>query len=473
MQGCELTLETLMPFNLYSELTESIADFAGSSDVKKQDFPELGNLSEEQIAALLIRLQDKIPDTLVPKLSYHFLKTATENEAVAKQLVGARNKFLQALPQLMANREFPDAAELFLKFSQKYSGLDPDCQIGQDFLRHLMPENFDLEYFAQLVEQMKQRLPEQLGTRIDRDDARNPLTQIFPGLVAEDSTLTNHYGASADDNSMTSPIDKSSHTPAPYTSDSARHALWSTSPNRTQFTGILADNNPHVREHHNQLYLKYRDGKRIPCVTRDTRDFTSHRLVSASDQREEFLLLDPQSRTLNDLYVKLKRKIRQRERELRGALTPGETLEVLNKFTRSLLPNNKIPRHLDRPGEWVSLREFVNEGAGVCRHHALLNCFFLDKLDQDDLISSSRKVEVIHHAQFVTLPNGEEDGHAWVILKVGDSIYSLDSNNDDVLRENEFHKLNKWWGDAHDKIIERYCPERADDAAVERRSYRR
>ncbi|CDZ77794.1 hypothetical protein BN59_02084 [Legionella massiliensis] len=171
----------------------------------------------------------------------------------------------------------------------------------------------------------------------------------------------------------------------------------------------------------NHIEGVYIDGKFTPIVDRGTRDFNKRLCSVGVSSKREILLLDPQDKVLQDLYAKLKW-------QLRHASNPREILEIIKNLTQTCFPGGQpdefIARKL-RSDKVISLSEFILQGQGVCRHHTLLNSYFLSRLVQDGLLHG----EVIHHRQ--DFDRGA--AHAWNLYRDRDGkVYSLDSLWNDV-----------------------------------------
>lgn len=169
----------------------------------------------------------------------------------------------------------------------------------------------------------------------------------------------------------------------------------------------------------NDIPLLIIDDKKYPLISRHTRDFTREILVSAGSHRDrETILLDPHSPLLNAEYLMLK-----------SSLKTGLSIDVLLKSvldkTRQLLPSTEL---LHAETKLVTLDNYIKQGCGVCRHHSMLNAYFLSRLVNDELLHG----DVIHHRQ------GFSEGvHTWNLFRDARDgvLYSLDSlwNNISIL----------------------------------------
>ncbi len=155
----------------------------------------------------------------------------------------------------------------------------------------------------------------------------------------------------------------------------------------------------------------------IPIVTRNTRDF-NHKICSAGASSErEIILLDPEDPILIASYELLKQ-------QLKPASNSEDILKVVKEMTRACLPLTSpeplIKAHLDAGKPVISLSEFILKKQGVCRHHSLLNAYFLSRLVSDNLLHG----KVIHHRQ-----NFDNGAHIWNLFRNSKDgkVYSLDS----------------------------------------------
>ncbi len=166
----------------------------------------------------------------------------------------------------------------------------------------------------------------------------------------------------------------------------------------------------------------------IPMVTRDTRDFNKKLCSVGSSNSREAILLDPNDELLKALYQKLKTN-------LPPTTDPLLILNEIKKLTRECFkgtqPDDFIKKNLNNGKQIISLSEFISEKQGVCRHHTLLNAYFLSRLVQDGLLQG----EVIHHRQNFA----QEGAHTWNVFRDRNGkIYSLDSlwNNATCITDN-------------------------------------
>ncbi|WED42023.1 hypothetical protein [Legionella cardiaca] len=160
----------------------------------------------------------------------------------------------------------------------------------------------------------------------------------------------------------------------------------------------------------------------IPMITRNTRDFNKKLCSVGSSSSREVILLDPEDQVLKQLYERLKK-------QLPNTTDPAAILEAVKDLTKICFPDNKpehfINQNLRQGKQIIPLSEFILQGQGVCRHHTLLNAYFLSRLVQDNLL----KGEVIHHRQDF----GHDGAHTWNVFRATNgTVYSLDSLWNDV-----------------------------------------
>ena len=179
-------------------------------------------------------------------------------------------------------------------------------------------------------------------------------------------------------------------------------------------TLLMAKHNPNVALEDKRPVVDV-NGQEVPCVTRYTRNFNQKLASVGASNSREIILLNPDSQTLEDTYLKLKSAVKKQK-------NIAMKLQVLNKITQKVFPNSKLNTNYD--GKFISLGQFIRDNAGVCRHHTLLNCYLLSRLKEDGLIPKDS--EIIHHRQ-----NVKQGAHTWVILKTNSQRFSLDSLNND------------------------------------------
>jgi hypothetical protein len=187
-------------------------------------------------------------------------------------------------------------------------------------------------------------------------------------------------------------------------------------------TQLAIQGNPLIRDRNNTKGIKL-GNEFIPMVTRETRDFNKKLCSVGSSLSREVILLDPNDQLLRTHYEKLKIQL--------PPITdpdPQVILEKVKKLTRDCFiekkPDSFIKENIRNGKQIISLSEFISKKQGVCRHHALLNAYFLSRLVQDGLLQG----EVIHHRQ-----NFDQGAHTWNIFHAKNGkVYSLDSFWDNV-----------------------------------------
>ena len=205
-------------------------------------------------------------------------------------------------------------------------------------------------------------------------------------------------------------------------------------------TFLMEEYNPRVVKAKNGEPRVLIDGKPVPCITRNTRDFHISPLCSAgagASNKREILYLNPSSLRMRLSYIKLLGKLKEKNiwdiAEPEKAPDPAIILQAVFELTRELLAP-----HGDNKGRVRSLRkgrkkvipldDFIEEKTGVCRHHGLLNAYFLSILVAMDVL----KGEVICHRQ--NLRTARSGAHSWVVFKSEEGkLYSLDSFRDKLI----------------------------------------
>ena len=186
-------------------------------------------------------------------------------------------------------------------------------------------------------------------------------------------------------------------------------------------TNLAIERNPLVIDRDNKKGVMVGD-RFVPMVNRETRDFNQKLCSVGSSMSREVILLDPQDALLKALYQQLKK-------QLPSSNDPQIILEAVKKLTRECFKGDKpesfIAERLRNDKSIISLGDFIRKSEGVCRHHTLLNTYFLSRLVHDRLL----KGDVIHHRQNF----GHDGAHTWNIFQAQNGkVYSLDSLWNDV-----------------------------------------
>lgn len=221
---------------------------------------------------------------------------------------------------------------------------------------------------------------------------------------------------------------------------------------QVQRSQLAVKHNKKIIEKKGEPFVKYYEGS-IPVVTSKTRNF-SQRLCSVGvNEEREIILLEPTDILLDARYKLLKQAIAD-ERSIEAIL------HMIANFTKETCFPNKKPddfikeelKNKDNQG-FIPLSKFVAKGQGVCRHHALLNAYFLSRLVKDGIL----KGHVIHHRQ-----NLKGGAHAWNLFRTPNGqFYSLDSLWGKVIPISDNPKLmDKTYGCDFQRIIKnKYPPE--------------
>ena len=188
----------------------------------------------------------------------------------------------------------------------------------------------------------------------------------------------------------------------------------------------------------------------IPMVDRNTRDFNKKLCSVGASKDREVIFLDPEDELLKKLYERLKN-------HLPSPSNPEIILDEIKKLTQRCFkegnPDPFIENNLKNGKKIISLSEFIRKGQGVCRHHTLLNAYFLSRLVKDGVLEG----QVIHHRQDFA----QEGAHTWNIFQAQNGkVYSLDSlwNNVTCITDNP-GAINSLYGhDVEKKINEMHFP---------------
>ena len=191
------------------------------------------------------------------------------------------------------------------------------------------------------------------------------------------------------------------------------------------------------------------NGIDYPMITRHTRDFNVGLCSVGSSSSREIIVLDPSSRLLQAYYNLIIKSAAEK------CLSTQEVLQLVLRSTRNVFPSSaahKLPEKPKVEPFVMLLDEFMNAGAGVCRHHTLLNAYVLSRLVADGILQG----DVIHHRQ-----NIGRGAHTWNIFqdKRDGKWYSLDSLWDKLIcLDDNPGKVNEVYTDAHieEKLRERY-----------------
>lgn len=188
--------------------------------------------------------------------------------------------------------------------------------------------------------------------------------------------------------------------------------------------------NPHVKTDESGAYVEV-SGKRIPCITRQTREFNQQLISAGSSNTRAMVSLNPVSPRLKKLYREFKNKLSDSDELF-------TILQKMNHFSREVFPKhddwlsryNHLVRNYPyaRDRKIIPLSYWVEKKVGVCTHYAVLNCFLLQALQTDVGIN----VDIILHRQEF---KKRKMAHAWNIVYDNDSRcwYSLDSAKNKIL----------------------------------------
>ncbi|MHB1949722.1 MAG: hypothetical protein ACYCQI_16610 [Gammaproteobacteria bacterium] len=208
------------------------------------------------------------------------------------------------------------------------------------------------------------------------------------------------------------------------------------------------------------LTMKINDKEeKVQILDGHVTNFRRHKLVAIGAYTREIILLDPESKLLNEAYDTIKEYIHM------GKMNPNDVIIFLISFLRHSVFYNKASEEKitelasthsvgvfnDEP--IVPISAFFENGLGICRHHALLLCYFLDRLQHEGHFP---KGTVYHHRDLI-----EGGAHIWVMFQRSQgSLYLIDSMFDIVRRfDVKDKKLLRCYGKkALDECIKRYNP---------------
>ncbi len=171
------------------------------------------------------------------------------------------------------------------------------------------------------------------------------------------------------------------------------------------------------------------DGKKYRLLNRNIHDFRNECIASVGSKDREILLLDPASPLLRLTYHLLATTIDNSD-------TIWSVLKKAMIFVRKIFSDNHIENIKDiakknslffcKGHQVIFLDAFIENGAGLCRHHSLLLCYLIDCLAQEKFLN---ECTVTHHRETIMI-NEQLTGHAWVVVQVlqrPSKIYHLDS----------------------------------------------
>lgn len=184
----------------------------------------------------------------------------------------------------------------------------------------------------------------------------------------------------------------------------------------------MQQSHSHLFFSNNALTLKTQFGN-LPCIDRFTRNFNQPLLSVGSHQTREKIILFPKSSALKAIFKKLSNDIKASH-----AFDEISLLLAIKRCTQKAFPYKKPQSfikeriHSNQCSEQIiSLNAFLLLQHGVCRHHALLNAYFLTRLKEKGLINGT----IIHHRQDF---NSKKSAHTWVLfISERGTLYSLDS----------------------------------------------
>lgn len=231
-----------------------------------------------------------------------------------------------------------------------------------------------------------------------------------------------------------------------------------------------------LNEYHHADGQVYIDGKGYRVVTSENSNFTKFPMVSCgSNLSRELILLDPSpegSPLLHQKYSELVIHI-DSHISLRRSLDPHYQLSPLRLglianafirklvFPKSLLKNieAELAAHIRNEStrcsktssgqSCIPLDSFIQSGLGVCRHHALVASYLLDRfLLEHENLTFSGKVQLMRD-------NINKGAHAWVTLIVSKDR-TFNPETIDILSIDSLHDLLI---DLSDAAVPKYAPQ--------------
>lgn len=229
-------------------------------------------------------------------------------------------------------------------------------------------------------------------------------------------------------------------------------------------TQVAKERNSDISQEGQDFFIQI-NGQKYPMVSQTTRNFNQKIYSVGSTEGREYIELDPNSKQLNELYANLRKEISKQN----PPLSIIDMLKKIAEVTKSLFEIRDEKRlhafiqdQLRSSNPVVSLDSFITNRIGVCRHHTLLNAYFLSRLSQDQLI----KGEVIHHRQDIV-----GGAHTWNIFidhkNEPTKVYSLDSLWNEIYCITDNPGCLKHYYGAEDEIMKRYVTDaRQTEAAL-------
>lgn len=172
-------------------------------------------------------------------------------------------------------------------------------------------------------------------------------------------------------------------------------------------------------------------GVTYELITGSTQGFSKKCLVSyGSSPTREGILLDPRnSPLLRNHYANFRSGLTNQLSNVQILLLLNDyvrtrVFSVSNSYVRRNLIDSivKKARKAENLGKeyppCIPMDAFLKVGAGLCRHYALVSCYFLDRLlsEKDPLIQGT--VQHMRSRRKATTPSGEDrwSAHTWVVF---------------------------------------------------------
>lgn len=199
---------------------------------------------------------------------------------------------------------------------------------------------------------------------------------------------------------------------------------------------------PAYDEHRKMIKLQ---GKDYIPLTAAVQDISKKAVASCgSSKNREIIVLDPQnSPELDKHFGNLLIQLQNLQKERGRSLTEEEVLkqvqdyvrhdifptrcdpdlqQKLDNFVKLYFDNPNVPKTKYRGSDGrvdvpiIPIDDFIKKGLGVCRHHAMVTAYILDKLTKEPLGSRFLEGTVQHMRENITIKKNQMCGHIWVTL---------------------------------------------------------
>ncbi len=193
----------------------------------------------------------------------------------------------------------------------------------------------------------------------------------------------------------------------------------------------------------NKNIIKLNHKEYVP-LTAAVQDISKKAVASCgSSVNREIIVLDPDnSPILNKHYEELKNILIKFRKNLGRSLSEEEVLKQVRDYVRHhIFPSRNDPNLSKKVDKFIELKrrskqtpktdyeispthmaevpiipidEFIKEGLGICRHHAIVTAYLLDRLTKESKETRMLEGVVQHMRDNVPADNGKLWGHIWV-----------------------------------------------------------